>query len=135
MPPKESITAEISRILMLPLVLEMDMVLSFPVGGDDYMQVKQQAQFNDNAKVKKVKKKYALNLEVRVLDFSRARVPVVRATVRTDARLDVGCPTSISRQKIGPSSVRAGASVSVRIFVGSVLTVRRVPAPVISVRD
>jgi len=50
-------------------MLEMDMLLSFRIGGDDYMQVKQQAQFNDNAKVKKVKRNCADNLEAGVLGF------------------------------------------------------------------
>jgi|GEM_PF-2041704 len=57
------------------------------------MQVKQQAQFNDNAKVEKVKKKYAVNLEVRVSGFSRTGLDVGRA----DGRLpDLDLPSRVS---------------------------------------
>jgi hypothetical protein len=50
-------------------MLEMDMLLSFQVVGDGYMQVKQQAQFNDNAKVKNVKRNCAANREVGIFGF------------------------------------------------------------------
>jgi len=77
-------------------MLEMGMLLSFRVSGHDYMQVKQQAQINNNPKVKKVKQNCAINIELGVFGFSRTWVEVGRATVRTDARLGVGCPTSVA---------------------------------------
>jgi hypothetical protein len=53
------------------------MLLSFQFVGDDYMQVKQRAHVNDNAKPEKVKQKCAVSLESGAISVSRAdeRVP------------------------------------------------------------